>query len=487
VGKPSGFLEFEREVPVEREPMARQGDWTEFTSHLPEPALKQQASRCMDCGIPFCCGPHPPITRTSGGCPISNKIPEWNHLVYRGDWQGAYHRLRVTNNFPEFTGRVCPAPCEGSCVLGINAPAVAIKSIENAIVDRAFEEGWIVPEPPIRRTGRRVAVVGSGPAGLACADQLNRAGHQVTVFERADRIGGLLRYGIPPMKLGKDVVQRRVDLLAAEGIVFKSGVDVGTAYPVSRLVAEHDALVLAVGATRPRDLKIEGRELDGVHFAMEFLQANQKSIEDSGLKDGAAIRATDRDVIVIGGGDTGTDCVATAIRDGCRSLTQFEIMPQPPGERGEANPWPEWPRVYKLDYGQKEAAARFGSDPREYLLMTRAFYGDGDGRVSGLETVSLDTGGMPMPGSERTYKTDLVLLAMGFTGPELGLVGALGVDRDERSNVRAEYGAFQTSVPGVFAAGDVRRGQSLVVWAINEGRGAARAVDRYLMGESALP
>jgi glutamate synthase (NADPH/NADH) small chain len=382
---------------------------------------------------------------------------------------------------------VCPAPCEGSCVLGINAPAVAIKSIENAIVDRAFEEGWIVPEPPIRRTGRRVAVVGSGPAGLACADQLNRAGHQVTVFERADRIGGLLRYGIPPMKLGKDVVQRRVDLLAAEGIVFKASVDVGTAYPVSRLVAEHDALVLAVGATRPRDLKIEGRELDGVHFAMEFLQANQKSIEDSGLKDGAAIRATDRDVIVIGGGDTGTDCVATAIRDGCRSLTQFEIMPQPPGERGEANPWPEWPRVYKLDYGQKEAAARFGSDPREYLLMTRAFYGDGDGRVSGLETVSLDTGGMPMPGSERTYKTDLVLLAMGFTGPELGLVGALGVDRDERSNVRAEYGAFQTSVPGVFAAGDVRRGQSLVVWAINEGRGAARAVDRYLMGESALP
>ena len=493
MGKPTGFLEYARELPVDRPPAERVKDWDEFHLHMAEDGLRQQGARCMDCGIPFC---HTgmEINRMASGCPINNLIPEWNDLVYRGLWREALERLHKTNNFPEFTGRVCPAPCEGSCVLGMNDPAVTIKSIECAIVDRGFENGWIVPEPPLSRTGKRVAIVGSGPAGLACAAQLNRAGHLVTVYERADRVGGLLTYGIPNMKLDKSVVQRRVDLLALEGVTFMTNTEVGVHVPAPQLVGDYDAVVLCGGATKPRDLQVEGRELKGIHFAMDFLAANTKSLLDSNLGNGQYISAKDKNVIVVGGGDTGTDCVATSLRHGCRNLTQFEIMPQPPEERAPDNPWPEWPKVYMMDYGQEEAAARDGSDPRQYALSTTKCVGDGDGNVRELHTVQVewasDNGGpspKPVPGSEKIWPADLVLLSMGFLGPEDALLEQLGIERDERSNARAEHGVFATSAPGVFTAGDMRRGQSLVVWAINEGRGAAREADRYLQGGTHLP
>jgi glutamate synthase (NADPH/NADH) small chain len=430
----------------------------------------------------------------AAGCPIHNLIPEWNDLVYRGLWHEALERLLETNNFPEFTGRVCPAPCEGSCVLGIHSQPVTIKSIECAIVDKGFEEGWIVPEPPQERTGKQVAVVGSGPAGLAASAQLNGAGHFVTVFERADRIGGLLLYGIPNMKLDKRVVERRVALLAAEGVRFITSTEVGTDYSTQKLLDEFDAIVLCGGATRPRDLIVEGRDLSGIHFAMEFLHANTKSMLDSDFQDGRYISARGKDVIVIGGGDTGTDCVATAMRHGCKSLIQFEILPMPPDSRAADNPWPTWPKVYRLDYGQEEAAAVFGRDPREYCITTVKFAGDAHGHVSQIHTVRIEwvkENGRPVPkeipDTARVFPAQLVLLAMGFLGPENPLLDQLGVERDARSNARAEHGKFATNVPGVFAAGDMRRGQSLVVWAINEGRGAARECDRYLMGDTALP
>jgi glutamate synthase (NADPH/NADH) small chain len=448
----------------------------------------------MDCGVPFC---HTGtlLNGMAAGCPINNLIPEWNDLVYRGLWREALERLHKTNNFPEFTGRVCPAPCEGSCVLGISEPAVAIKSIECAIVDKGFEMGWIAAEPPATRTGKKVAVIGSGPAGLACAAQLNRAGHLVTVFERADRIGGLLMYGIPNMKLDKRIVQRRIDLMAEEGVRFVTNTEAGKDVPAAALREEFDAIVLCGGATKPRDLPIEGRELAGIHFAMEFLHANTKSLLDSDLTDGQYISAKDKDVIVIGGGDTGTDCVGTTMRHGCRSLTQFEILPQPPLERAPDNPWPQWPKVYVLDYGQAEAAAIFGSDPRRYSITTKRFVGDEQGHVKEAHTVEVEwvqeNSSRPImkeiPGTEKVWPAQLVLLAMGFLGPEDSVLGQLGVERDERSNAKAELGAFATNVPGVFAAGDMRRGQSLIVWAIAEGRQAAREADRYLMGETDLP
>ena len=495
MGKPTGFLEYEREQPPARSPLERIHDWQEFHLHFIEDKLQIQGARCMDCGVPFC---HTGtiINGMVSGCPIHNLIPEWNDLVYRGLWYEAYLRLAKTNNFPEFTGRVCPAPCEGACVLGINEPPVTIKSIECAIIDKAFEEGWIVPEPPAKRTGKRVAVVGSGPAGLACADQLNKAGHWVTVFERADRIGGLLMYGIPNMKLDKRaVVQRRIDLMAAEGIEFVTNTEVGKDYPIEKLREEFDAIVLCGGATKPRDLPVEGRELAGIHFAMEFLHANTKSLLDSNHADGNFISAKDKDVIVIGGGDTGTDCVATALRHGCRSLRQFEILPKPPLERPPDNPWPQWPRIYRVDYGQEEAAALYGEDPRIYCISTKRFVGDENGHVKEVHTVRIEwvpgNNGRPVPrdipGTEKVYPAQLVLLAMGFLGPEDTLLEGLGVERDARSNAKAEYGKFATSVEGVFAAGDMRRGQSLVVWAIAEGRGAARECDRYLMGTTDLP
>jgi glutamate synthase (NADPH) small chain len=493
MGKPTGFLEFPRELPLARHPAERIHDWSEFHEHADEKKLRTQGARCMDCGVPFC---HTGslIEGMAAGCPINNLIPEWNDLVYRGLWREALDRLHKTNNFPEFTGRVCPAPCEGSCVLGINEPPVTIKSIECAIVDKGFEEGWIVPEPPAMRTGKKVAVIGSGPAGLAAAAQLNKAGHWVTVFERADRVGGLLMYGIPNMKLDKNIVQRRVDVMKAEGIAFVTNCEVGKDYPAVKLRKLFDAIVLCGGATKPRDLPIEGRQLAGIHFAMEFLHANTKSLLDSRHADGAYISAKDKDVIVIGGGDTGTDCVGTSMRHGCKSLVQFEILPMPPLTRAADNPWPQWPKVYKLDYGQEEAEAIFGKDPREYLIQTKKFVGDAEGRVKELHTVRIEwvkDNGRPapreVPGTEHVFPAQLVLLAMGFLGPENQLLDQLVVEKDPRSNAKAEHGKFATSVPGIFAAGDMRRGQSLVVWAINEGRGAARECDRYLMGDTQLP
>jgi glutamate synthase (NADPH/NADH) small chain len=493
MGKPTGFLEYARELPLVRGPHARIRDWAEFHEPANPQSLQKQGARCMDCGIPFC---HTGtlLEGMASGCPINNLIPEWNDLVYRGLWREALDRLHKTNNFPEFTGRVCPAPCEGSCVLGISEAPVTIKSIECAIVDKGFEMGWIVPEPPTRRTGKRVAVVGSGPSGLACAAQLNRAGHQVTVFERADRVGGLLMYGIPNMKLDKRIVQRRVDLLADEGIRFVVNCEIGKDFPATRLREEFDASVLCGGATEPRDLPIAGRDFNGVYPAMEFLHRNTKSLLDSEHSDGKFISAKDKDVIVIGGGDTGTDCVGTSMRQGCRSLVQFEILPRPPLERAPDNPWPQWPKVYRLDYGQEEAQAHFGDDPREHLISTTRFLGDAAGNLTGLETVRIEwvkEGGRfipkELPGSERSFRTQLVLLALGFLGPENQLLNQLGVERDARTNAKAEYGKFATTVPGIFTAGDMRRGQSLVVWAINEGRGAARECDRYLMGNTTLP
>jgi len=486
-------MEYQRELPADREPLERINDWNEFHLHLPEEKLRAQGARCMDCGIPFC---HTGalVSGMACGCPINNLIPEWNDLIYRDLWHLALDRLHRTNNFPEFTGRVCPAPCEGSCTLGINEPAVTIKNIEVTIVERGWSEGWIVPAPPTHRTGKKVAVVGSGPAGLSAAAQLNKAGHTVTVFERADLPGGLLMYGIPNMKLDKrQVLLRRIRLLEAEGITFVCNVEVGsTAYPVTKLREEFDAVLLTTGATLPRDLPLEGRSLKGVHFAMEFLTANTRSLLSGGDD---FISAKGKEVVIIGGGDTGTDCVGTSLRHGCASVVQLEIMPQSPPVRAEDNPWPEWPKVHKMDYGQEEAAAKYGVDPRVYLTTATKFEGDADGNLAAVHTVQVTWGKndkgqfipQQVPGTERVLPAQLVLLAMGFLGPEQPLLEALEVARDPRSNIRAEYGTYATSIPGVFAAGDCRRGQSLVVWAFNEGRGAARECDRYLMGSTELP
>jgi glutamate synthase (NADPH/NADH) small chain len=494
MGKPTGFIEYLRELPSEVAPSDRIRNWDEFHLHMPEDKLRTQGARCMDCGIPFC---HTGtlISGMASGCPINNLIPEWNDLIYRGLWREALDRLHKTNNFPEFTGRVCPAPCEGSCVLGITNPPVTIKNIESAIADRGWDEGWVTPDPPTKRTGKKVAVIGSGPAGLCAAAQLNKAGHWVTVFERADRPGGLLMYGIPNMKLDKEeVVLRRLNVLEEEGVKFVCNTEVGKDFPVENLLKEFDAVVLCTGATKPRDLPIEGRQLKGIHFAMEFLTANTQAILDK-HKNGEFISAEGKDVVIIGGGDTGTDCVGTSMRHGCKSLVQFEIMPQPPLERAANNPWPEWPKVYKMDYGQEEAAAKFGSDPRVYLTTATKFEGDENGNVKAIHTVQVqweknDKGQFipkHIPGTEKVLPAQLVLLAMGFLGPEQPLLDALGVERDPRSNVKADYGKYTTSIPGVFAAGDCRRGQSLVVWAFNEGRGAARECDLYLMGSTDLP
>jgi glutamate synthase (NADPH/NADH) small chain len=494
MGKLTGFLEFTRQLPHGRTPEERVRDWSESPHHAADAELATQAARCMDCGTPFCQAGKV-INGLAAGCPINNLIPDWNDLVYRGLWREANVRLHQTNNFPEFTGRVCPAPCEGSCTLGITNEPVTIKSIECAIVDRAFDEGWIVAEPPATRTGKKVAVVGSGPAGLAAATQLNRAGHTVTVLERADRIGGLLMYGIPNMKLDKRLVDRRVRLMADSGVRFVTGVEVGKGIAAGQLLSDYDAVVLCCGATEARDLAIEGRGLAGIHFAMDFLTKNTKSLLDSHHADGQFISAKDKHVIVIGGGDTGTDCVGTAIRHGAASVTQLEILGSPPLERATDNPWPQWPKTYKLDYGQEEAAALQGADPRVYSVHTKRFVGDEAGHVKEIHTVGVEwhrnhDGRMTLheiPGTERVVRADLVLLALGFVGPEKqGLVSDLGLKLDDRGNVATD-GEKMTSVAGVFAAGDMVRGQSLVVWAINEGRKAARGCDRYLMyGETYL-
>ncbi len=486
MGKPTGFIEIVRDTAPYRPSESRLRDFGEIYTDHDESRLQSQGARCMDCGVPFC--------QSDDGCPVHNLIPEWNDLVYRSQWRDALDRLHKTNNFPEFTGRVCPAPCEGSCVLGINSDPVTIKNIEMAIVDRGFDEGWITAEVPASRTGKTVAVVGSGPAGLAAAEQLNRAGHQVCVYERADRIGGLLMYGIPNMKLAKtEVVDRRVALLKQSGIEFRTNQTIadgsnGTV-DIRELKKTNDAVLLSTGATVPRDLGIPGRELKGIHFAMDFLKANTKSWLDSDHTDLEYISAKDKNVIVIGGGDTGTDCIATSLRHGCKSLVNFELFPQPPEGRADNNPWPTWPKIYRTDYGHEESHDTFGEDPRVYKISSTEFVGS-EGAVSAVRTteVEMKNGKLePVPGSEKEWKADLVLLAMGFLGPEHECSDPLQIAYDNRSNYQAEYGQYQTTSDNVFTAGDCRRGQSLVVWAINEGREAAREIDRHLMGATTLP
>jgi len=476
MGKPTGFKEFTRQTVPYRDAMERLIDYKEIYTAPKDESLRTQGARCMDCGVPFC--------QSENGCPVYNLIPEWNDLVYNGRWEEALERLHKTNNFPEFTGRVCPAPCEGSCVLGSTEPPVTIKNIENAIIDKGFENGWVVPKPPVSRSGKTVAVVGSGPAGLAAAAQLNQAGHSVTVYERDDRIGGLLMYGIPNMKLEKDIVDRRVNILREEGIDFVTGADIGGkgehGIAIEKLVADNDAVLLATGATTPRDLSIPNREGSGIHFAMEFLKKNTASLLDSKLENENYISAKGKKVIVIGGGDTGTDCIGTSLRHGCESLVNFEIMPKPPIERADDNPWPLWPKIYRVDYGHEEAAKKFGEDPRVYSISGKEFVRDEDGNLLGINTVKVDKDFKEIPGTIEFWEADLILLSMGFLGPEHYVSKALDLELDSRSNYKAEYEQFTTSNPKVFAAGDCRRGQSLVVRAIDEGRKVAAKIDSYL-------
>ncbi len=479
MGKPTGFKETDRKVEPYRSTDARLIDFKELYTPHDRVHLETQGSRCMDCGVPFC--------QSNDGCPIHNLMPEWNDLVYRGRWREALDRLHKTNNFPEFTGRVCPAPCEGACVLGIPSEPVTIKNIEKSIIDRGFDEGWVIAQSPAKRTGRTIAIIGSGPAGLAAAAQLNRAGHSVAVYERADRLGGLLMYGIPNMKLDKNIVERRIQLLRDEGVEFHVNADVGRNVDIKKLIQDNDALLLATGATEARDLVIPGRDGPGIHLAMGYLTLNTKSLLDSNHDDGQYISAKDKDVIVIGGGDTGTDCIGTAIRQGCRSLVNFELFPQLPDARAPDNPWPLYPRTHRVDYGHAEATDRFGSDPRVFSIDSTEFLRDADGNLTGIRTIDVDAKLQRIDGTERTWNTDLVFLSMGFTQPEHYLNEALGMDLDDRGNFAADNTDYKTSIPKVYAASDCRRGQNLVVRAINEGREAARAIDRDLMGETLLP
>ena len=477
MGKRTGFKELARETEPYRDAMERLVDFKEIYTEHDDRHLATQGARCMDCGVPFC--------QSDEGCPVYNLIPEWNDLVYQGRWKEALERLHKTNNFPEFTGRVCPAPCEGACVLGVNEPAVTIKNIECAIIDKGFDEGWVVANPPTTRSSKKVAIIGSGPAGLAAAAQLNHAGHEVTVYERDDRIGGLLMYGIPNMKLGKDVVDRRVDLLREEGISFVVSADVGgageNALAVDQLLKDNDALLLATGATTARDLPIPYRDSDGIYFAMEFLLKNTRSLLNSNLNDGAYISAKDKNVIVIGGGDTGTDCIGTSLRHGCKSLVNFEIMPKPPIDRADDNPWPLWPIIHRVDYGHEEAAQHFGQDPRVYSISGKEFVCDDEGKLLGINTVEVDENFKEIPGTIEFWEADLILISMGFLGPEHYVSKELDLELDGRSNYKASYDEFQTSRAGVFAAGDCRRGQSLVVNAIDEGRLVADRIDQFLI------
>jgi glutamate synthase (NADPH/NADH) small chain len=478
MGKITGFLEIQRKKHPTRAVAERLLDWREVYLPYPQPVLEGQAARCMDCGIPFC----------HQGCPLGNLIPDWNDLVYRDRWQTAIERLHATNNFPEFTGRLCPAPCEGACVLGINNDPVTIKSIEVSIIERAFDEGWVIARPPRVRTGKRVAVVGSGPAGLAAADQLNRAGHRVTVFERADRIGGLLRYGIPAFKMEKRFLDRRLAIMAEEGVTFLTGCNVGVTLPVDELQRDFEAVVLAGGATAPRDLKVPGRELTGIHFAMEYLPLQNRRNEGDTIPEGRFITAHGKHVIIIGGGDTGADCLGTAHRQGARSVHQLELLSRPTDSRPDNNPWPLWPNIFRVSSAHEEGGERL------YAVSTERFSGDDQGQVKKLHAVNVEIASQngrleikPVGGSEFTLDADLVLLAMGFLGPERGgMLDALGVRMTDRGNVWRDA-SWMTSVPGVFTAGDMQRGQSLIVWAIAEGRSAARGVDAFLMGSSELP
>ncbi len=494
MGKPTGFMEYKREVSSSEAPLERIKHFREFHEHLPREKQQLQGARCMECGVPFCqsgmmlCG-------MASGCPLHNLIPEWNDLVYNGNWEQAYHRLKKTSSFPEFTSRVCPALCEAACTCGLNGDPVSTKENEYAIIEYAYEQGYAVANPPKVRTGKKVAVIGSGPSGLAAADQLNQRGHSVTVFERSDRVGGLLMYGIPNMKLEKHIIDRKVKIMEEEGIVFQTGVDVGRDVKADKLLHDFDRVVLACGASNPRDINAPGRDAKGICFAVDFLTANTKSLLDSDFADKKYVDTKGKAVVIIGGGDTGNDCVGTAIRHGAKSVTQIEMMPKAPDKRAENNPWPEWPKVCKTDYGQEEAIAVYGHDPRIYESTVKEFVKDKNGNLKAVKIVKLswvkdpETGRMNMqevPGSEQTLDADIVLIAAGFLGSQSYVTDAFGVERNECTNVKTEPGRYRTSVENVFVTGDMHRGQSLVVWAVREGREAAREVDESLMGYSNL-
>ena len=494
MGKPTGFMEYKRETSEEIKPKQRIKNFNEFHEHLPMEKQRLQGARCMECGVPFCQSGMTLCGMTSG-CPLHNLVPEWNDLVYTGNWEQAYERLKKTNNFPEFTSRVCPALCEAACTCGLNGDPVATKENEYAIIENAYDKGYACPKPPKARTGKRVAVVGSGPSGLAVADQLNKRGHLVTVYERSDRVGGLLMYGIPNMKLEKQIIERKIRVMEAEGITFVTGVDVGKDIKAEKLLKEYDRVVLACGASNPRDINAPGRDAKGIYFAVDFLKANTKSLLDSHFEDGKFVNTKDKNVVIIGGGDTGNDCVGTAIRHGCKSVTQIEMMPKAPEKRAENNPWPEWPKILKTDYGQEEAIAVFGHDPRIYESTVKEFIKDKSGSLKAVKIVRLSwekdpaTGRMSMkevPGSEQVLDAEIVLIAAGFMGSQKYVTDAFKVELTERTNVKTEAGAYKTSVDNVFVTGDMHRGQSLVVWAIREGREAAREVDEYLMGYTNL-
>ncbi|MGN0536967.1 MAG: glutamate synthase subunit beta [Acutalibacteraceae bacterium] len=494
MGKPTGFMDYERKENQGTSPLERIKHFNEFHEPMQPEERRKQAARCMDCGVPFCQNGRPIMGMVSG-CPLNNLIPEWNDLIFTGESDAAAHRLFITNNFPEFTSRVCPALCEKACTCGLNGNAVTVKENEHFIVENAFASGMMQPTPPTVRTGKKVAVVGSGPAGLACAAQLNKRGHLVTVFEKDDRVGGLLMYGIPNMKLEKNIVDRRVKLMEAEGVRFVTDANVGQGVDPQHILNDFDAVVLCCGAGNPRDIKAEGRDANGIYFAVDFLKSTTKSLLNSNLADGNFISAKDKNVVVIGGGDTGNDCVGTSIRHGCKSVIQLEMMPKLPDTRAENNPWPEWPRVCKTDYGQEEAIAVFGSDPRRYQTTVKEFVKDENGNLKGIVTVRLnfetdsETGRRIMKeveGSEEYIEAELVLIAAGFLGPKAYVAEAFGVETDQRSNVATEKGKYRTNVEKVFTAGDMHRGQSLVVWAIREGRDAAAEVDEYLMGYTCL-
>lgn len=494
MGKPTGFLDFNRQNNEGTAPLERIKHYNEFHTPMQDEERRQQAARCMDCGVPFCQNGRPIMGMVSG-CPLNNLIPEWNDLIFTGEFENAVHRLSITNNFPEFTSRVCPALCEAACTCGLNGSAVSVKENENFIIEYAFSSGMMKPNPPKVRTGKRVAIIGSGPAGLACADQLNKRGHNVTVFEKDDRIGGLLMYGIPNMKLEKHVIDRRVKLMSAEGVQFRTNSNVGQNVEAGDILNTYDAVVLCGGAGNPRDINAEGRDAKGIYFAVDFLKSVTKSLLDSNLEDGNYISAKDRNVVIIGGGDTGNDCVGTSIRQGCKSVVQLEMMPKLPDERAENNPWPEWPKVCKTDYGQEEAIAKFGSDPRMYQTTVKEFVKDENGDLKGVKTVSLkftyneEQGRNVMSeieGSEQYLDAELVLIAAGFLGPQQYVAEAFGTETNQRSNIATENSSYKTNVEKVFTAGDMHRGQSLVVWAIREGRDAAADVDEYLMGYTCL-
>lgn len=494
MGKATGFMEFDRKTAKAVEPKNRIKNYNEFHTPLPCEEQRKQAARCMECGVPFCQSGMEIMGMTSG-CPLNNLVPEWNDLVYTGNLEQAFNRLKKTNNFPEFTARVCPALCEAACTCGLNGDPVSVKENEYSIIENAYELGYAKAEPPKVRTGKSVAIIGSGPSGLAAAEQLNRRGHKVTVFERSDRLGGLLMYGIPNMKLEKHVIERKIAIMKEEGIEFITNADVGAGFKANKILKDYDRVILACGASNPRDIKVKGRELKGIHFAVDFLKSTTKSLLDSNLSDGTYISAKDKRVLVIGGGDTGNDCVGTSIRHGAKSVLQLEMMPKPPQKRAELNPWPEWPKVLKTDYGQEEAIAVFGEDPRVYQTTVKEFIGDKEGKICKAKIVKLEskkdeaTGRMTMAeveGSEYTIDVDLVLIAAGFLGSQEYVTKAFGVSVNERSNVKTEAGKYKTNVLNVFTAGDMHRGQSLVVWAIKEGREAAKAVDLDLMGYTNL-